>query len=79
MMKFKTPNSASATISDIEVEHRTSKNQFFNDNRSLFLAARCVLGGVDKFEPVSCGGDMNYPGETLGELVVSSGDGAFDF
>ena len=29
------------------------------------------LGGVDKFEPVSGGGDMNHAEEAFGELVVS--------
>ena len=38
-----------------------------------------VLGGVDKLEPVSGGGDMDHAEEAFGELVVSSGDGAVDF
>lgn len=38
-----------------------------------------VLGGVDKFEPVSGGGDVNHAEEALGELIISSGDGAVDF
>lgn len=37
------------------------------------------LGGVDKLEPVSGGGDMDHAEEAFGELVVSSGDGAVDF
>lgn len=37
------------------------------------------LGGVDKFEPISGGGDMDHAEEAFGELVVSSGDGAVDF
>ena len=37
------------------------------------------LGSVDEFEPVSCGGNMNHADETLGELVVSGGNGAVDF
>ncbi len=37
-----------------------------------------LLGSVDDFEPVSCGGNMNHADETLGELVVSGGNGAVD-
>ena len=42
-------------------------------------ALRGVLGGVDKFEPVSGGGDMDHAEEAVGELVVAGGDGAVDF
>ncbi len=34
------------------------------------------LGGVDKFEPVSGSGEMDHPEEAVGQLIVSSGDGA---
>jgi len=34
---------------------------------------------VDKFEPVSGGGDMDHAEEAVGELVVAGGDGAVDF
>ena len=37
------------------------------------------LGGVDRFEPVSGGGDMDHAEEAFGELVVSGCDGAVDF
>ena len=37
------------------------------------------LGGVDKFEPVSGGGDMDHAEEAFGELVVACGDGTVDF
>jgi hypothetical protein len=37
------------------------------------------LGGVDKFEPVSGGGDVNHTEEAFGELVISGCDGAVDF
>lgn len=37
------------------------------------------LGGVDKFEPVSCGSDGDHAEEALGELVKAGGDGAVDF
>lgn len=33
------------------------------------------LGRVDKFEPVSGGGDMNHAEEAVGKLVVAGGDG----
>ena len=36
-------------------------------------------GSVDEFEPVSCGNNMNHADESLGELVVSGGNGAVDF
>jgi hypothetical protein len=34
---------------------------------------------VDKFEPVSCCGEMEHSEEAVGEFVVSSGDGTVDF
>ena len=37
------------------------------------------LGGVDKFEPVSGGGEMDHSEEAVGQLIVSGGDGAVDF
>lgn len=37
------------------------------------------LGGVDKFKPVSSGGDMYHAEEAFGELVVAGGDSAVDF
>ena len=36
------------------------------------------LGGVDKFEPVSGGGEVDHAEEAAGELVVAGGDGAVD-
>jgi len=47
----------------------------------LFGEERAVqlLGGVDEFEPLSCGSNMNHADEALGELVVSSSNGAVDF
>ena len=40
---------------------------------------KIILGGVDKFEPISCGGDMDHTEEGFGELIISGGDGAVDF
>lgn len=34
---------------------------------------------MEDFEPVSCGGNMDYADKTLGELVVSGGNGSIDF
>ncbi len=34
------------------------------------------LGGVDKFEPVSGGGEVDHAEEAVGHLVISGGDGA---
>ncbi|NIJ09434.1 hypothetical protein FHS31_003066 [Sphingomonas vulcanisoli] len=34
---------------------------------------------MDKFEPVSGGGDMDHAEEAFGELVVAGCDGAVDF
>lgn len=31
---------------------------------------------MDKFEPVSGSGEMDHPEEAVGQLIVSSGDGA---
>lgn len=36
------------------------------------------LGGVDKFEPVSGGSEMDHSEEAVGQLIVSGGDGAVD-
>ena len=36
------------------------------------------LGGVDKFEPVSGGGEMDHSEEAVGQLIVSGGDGPVD-
>ena len=36
------------------------------------------LGGVDKFEPVSGGGEMDHSEEAVGQLIVAGGDGAVD-
>jgi hypothetical protein len=36
------------------------------------------LGGVDEFEPVSGFCEMNHSKESVGELVISGGDGAVD-
>lgn len=33
---------------------------------------------MDKFEPVSCGCDVDHAEEAVGELIVSGGDGAVD-
>lgn len=40
--------------------------------------ASSMLGGVDKFEPVSGGGEMDHAEEAVGELIVSGSDGAVD-
>ncbi|WCP15805.1 Non-homologous end joining protein Ku [Sphingobium sp. AntQ-1] len=37
------------------------------------------LGGVDKFEPVSGGGEMDHAEEAIGQLVVAGCDGTVDF
>ncbi len=36
------------------------------------------LGGVDKFEPVSGGGEMGHAEEAVGQLVVAGRDGTVD-
>lgn len=36
------------------------------------------LGGVDKFEPISGGGEMDHSEEAVGKLIVAGGDGAVD-
>jgi hypothetical protein len=38
------------------------------------LRDKVVLGGVDKFEPVSCGCEMDHSKEAVGQLIVSGGD-----
>ncbi|SNS87344.1 hypothetical protein SAMN06295912_12053 [Sphingomonas laterariae] len=37
-----------------------------------------MLGDVDKFEPVSGGGEMDHAEEAAGKLVVARRDGAID-
>lgn len=37
------------------------------------------LGGVDKFEGVSSGSEMDHAKETIGQLVVAGCDDAIDF
>lgn len=44
----------------------------------IITSGRWPLGGVDKFEPVSGGSDMNHAEEAVGKLVVAGGDGAID-
>ncbi|PHK02212.1 hypothetical protein VF10_38670, partial [Nostoc linckia z13] len=41
--------------------------------REIYVPAirEAGLGDVDKFEPVSCGGEMDHAEETVGQLVVS--------
>lgn len=38
-----------------------------------------ILGGVDKFKPVSGCGEMDHAEEAAGQLIVSGRDGAVDF
>ena len=33
---------------------------------------------MDKFEPVSSGGEVDHPEEAVGQLIVTGGDGAVD-
>ena len=40
---------------------------------------KASLGGVDKFEPISGGGDVDHAEEAFGKLVVAGGDGSVDF
>jgi len=47
--------------------------------KSMPIILNQTLGGVDKFEPVSCGSDVDHAEEALGELVIAGGDGAVDF
>lgn len=37
------------------------------------------LGGVDEFEPVPGGGNMDHAHQAFGELIVPSCDSAVDF
>lgn len=36
------------------------------------------LGGVDNFEPVSSGGEMDHAEEAVGQLIVAGGDCTVD-
>ena len=47
--------------------------------RDHAIARFTRLGGVDKFEPISRGGNMDHAEEGFGKQVVSGGDGAVDF
>ena len=37
-----------------------------------------MLGGVDKFRPVSGGSKMDHAEEAVGQLIVAGGDGAIN-
>jgi hypothetical protein len=41
--------------------------------------AKRALGGVDKFDPISGGGNKDHTEEALGELIVPGCDSAVDF
>ena len=58
------------------VFHLLTSNLFAWKNLTVHLP---YPGSVDEFEPVSCGNNMNHADESLGELVVSGGNGAVDF
>ena len=48
------------------------------DDGGAKWATAFLLGGVDKFEPVSGGGEVDHAEEAAGELVVARGDGTID-
>ena len=50
----------------------------FRLNRSSLIGNALRLGGVDEFEQVSGGCDLDRAKEALGELVVTGGDGSVD-
>jgi uncharacterized protein GlcG (DUF336 family) len=52
----------------------------FNQNLGRVMHPFCQqgLGGVDKFEPVSGGGEMDHAEEAVGQLIVSGGNGPVD-
>lgn len=54
------------------IDRRLSLNTW---NYGICLA---TLGGVDKFEPVSGGGEVDHAEEAVGQLVVAGGNGAVD-
>ena len=41
-------------------------------------SAKVVLGGVDKFDPITRGCEIEHSKEAIGELVVPCGDGTVD-
>ena len=45
---------------------------------ALEIGVADFLGGVDKFEPVSSGGEVDHAEEATGQLVVAGGDGSVD-
>ena len=49
------------------------------DDHDIFVRDNRALGGVDKFEPVSGGGDVDHGQEALRELVIACRDGAINF
>jgi hypothetical protein len=49
----------------------------WNDHQSI-AHLDAVLAGVDKFEPVSGGGEVNHSEEATGKLVVAGGDSPID-
>ena len=45
---------------------------------SAFFGHFTQLGSMDKFKPVSGGGELDHAEEAAGQLVVACGDGAID-
>ena len=56
------------------ITHERTKCQ----RKSAIARSYDLLGGVDKFKPVSGSGEMDHAEEAIGQLVVAGGDGAVD-
>ena len=68
-----------ATKYEVKARHFREPTFKANGDENAIRVEAVALGGVDKFEPVSGGGDVNHAEEAFGELIISSGDGAVDF
>ena len=60
------------------VESKTTQERIEAKASESLLGDDRSLGGVDKFEPVSGGGEMDHAEEAVGQLIVPSGDGTVD-
>lgn len=64
-----------AVIPAIRAGARRSRKRTFEPAQTGYFGS----GGVDRFKPVSGGGDWDHAERAFGELIISRGDGASDF
>jgi uncharacterized protein GlcG (DUF336 family) len=73
---MKAENTFEAISSEFCTKRKSDGERAWSPNTAK--RSEYLLGGVDKFEPVSGGGDMDHSEEAVGQLVVSGGDRSVD-